>query len=67
MLLDQPWRNVLHLFIEMFTHHLSCAFDVPYEQSFKVKVAVLEAVRRVAVEDEITVSSTSEDVKYALE
>ena len=66
LLLDRQWRNVLHLFIEVLTRDHSCQLDVPHKSEFKVKVAILEAVRRVGVQDEIEVVSGSEDVECGI-
>ena len=66
LLLDRQWRNVLHLFIEVLTRNHPCELNVPLKSEFKVKVAVLEAVRRVAVHDEVTVLSSCEDVARAV-
>ena len=57
---------MLHLFIEILTHPFSCRIGVPHEKTFHVKVAVLEALRRVAVQDEVTVICAS-DVANAVE
>ena len=80
LLLDRQWRNVLHLFIEVLTRspaseldtprESACELDIARESDFKVKVAILEAVRRLGVQHEVTASSNCEDidcaVRYAL-
>ena len=66
LLLDRKWRNVVHLFIEVLTRNHSCQLDIPHKSEFKVKVAVLEAVRRVGTQDEIEVLSSFGDVECAI-
>ena len=66
LLLDRQWRNVLHVFIEVLSRRLTCELDITLKSKFKVKVAILEAVRRVGVQDKVEVESSCEDVARAV-
>ena len=66
VLLNRRWRKVLHRFIEVLTRSPTCELECTRKSEFKVKVAVLEAVRRVGFQEEVTVFSSCEKVAHAV-
>ncbi|XP_070178259.1 uncharacterized protein [Littorina saxatilis] len=59
ILLDQPWRNVVHLLLEFLAHTGQTSETIRCKSALKMEVAILETACRVGRSHLVTIKSSS--------